>query len=512
MKKSVIDAYLEKVFVIVVMVITGSCLCAAVVFVTLKFMGFYENVSRTALGIFTGTCVLYLLIGLVLVFKGFKKIDGKRAFNNRILKWGKVFVFVILIIQYNFILEMIPSRGIWAYLFYFLILPSLFLDIKLSSAITAGLWISTAVAFILHSDVLLPYPDENYIPELVLCIVAIVLSSAAVLLITFLAGHYLVNAKKEEVEESNNKVQRVLGEITKMSVQLSNASEILSNISQSESTSSEQLSATSASLLENSNIMLDDSKSCQSNLEQLNGNREALGDRMNVVNELSRNLLEETSKSESDLQSLVSTNGAVMDSTAKTKDAFEKLAEDINNVLSLLNSINDIASSTNILAINASIEAAHAGEMGKSFAVVAGEIRDLASRSQKSVKDIQSVIDAVNKNINEMSTIVADNSEKLDAQNISINNTYSEIDNMITGLKNSIRAIEEINGYFEVQRELIDHNYTINEKISSAISQENREFAGINEMISNNASNAAEMAQQVDSLKKMIDTMQELLA
>lgn len=111
-----------------------------------------------------------------------------------------------------------------------------------------------------------------------------------------------------------------------------------------------------------------------------------------------------------------------------------------------------------------------------------------------------------------MKEIVSDNSDKLDAQNISINNTCQEIDNMISGLKDSIQAIGEINGYFDIQKELIDHNYTINKKISSSIRQENQEFAGINEMISDNASNAAQMAQQVDSLNEMINKMHLLLS
>lgn len=221
MKKDVIEVYLERVFVIVLLVITGSCFTAAMTFEILKMMGYYESVSNAALGIFTGTCVLYLTIGFILIFKGFKRVDGKRVFNNKILKIAKPFIAVIIIIQFNFIIQMIPSREFWAYSFYFLILPSLFLDIKMSLITAVGLGISLIVAFNMHPDILLLVNDELYIPELVLCIIAIVLSFGAVLLITFLAGHYLVNAKKEEVEASNNKVQQVLGEITQMSDQLS---------------------------------------------------------------------------------------------------------------------------------------------------------------------------------------------------------------------------------------------------------------------------------------------------
>ena len=123
-------------------------------------------------------------------------------------------------------------------------------------------------------------------------------------------------------------------------------------------------------------------------------------------------------------------------------DRLNTVSQNANEVKEVLSIIRDIADQTNLLALNAAIEAARAGEHGRGFAVVADEVRKLAERTQKSLVEIDATINVVVQSIMDANTDIAHNAEEV--------NTLATI---------SVELQEEINAIASIIHQTTDDTH-----------------------------------------------------
>jgi methyl-accepting chemotaxis protein len=190
----------------------------------------------------------------------------------------------------------------------------------------------------------------------------------------------------------------------------------------------------------------------------------------------------------------IHTLGDQIERNADVITEVEKNSENINTVIEVIQSV---AEQTNLLALNAAIEAARAGEQGRGFAVVADEVRTLAGRTQESTTEINQMIE--NLQINAKSAVNAMNESRQQAKNVV--EQAENADLALNAISESVYRIDEMSSQIATAAE---EQSTVTEEMS-------RNIDHINNMATQNATGAdqtsaagMELSRMAASLKKLV--------
>lgn len=501
----ILQEYRKKVVIFVLAIVCASATAAAVVLPGMKLLGLYPTVSWLACGIFIAIIVVEDLVGIYLIRRSLKE----EVLSDQLESLAKNYLLVLVVVNLNLITWIYPSKESWMFMFYFVILVAFFLDIKFVLKCSATEIVSVVILFFANS---VTQPDKNlFWSDVVLRTICITLSMVGVIILMLFIDKFLLNAKKEQLEKNNARVNMLLESVNSIAGQLGEASYALVGTSQKESASTEELSAISETLLENNTIMMEKSEKSKENLANLEKSSQNMEQKMQNVDQISKELVDISVSNEQALNNLMTMSEEVERSTNKTKEVTDKLLQESGEIGETLDIINGIAESINLLSLNASIEAARVGEAGRGFAVVAQEVGHLAISTKDSLKNVTDVVSRVQNGATEVSEFMNENAEQLLKQNKVIVDTVKGIRTMMELLKQSVEAIDQADSIRYTQSKVIKETVEINEDIAKSIAKENSEFSNIAGMVQNNAEDIVALSNQVDSINDMITELEKIL-
>jgi methyl-accepting chemotaxis protein len=206
----------------------------------------------------------------------------------------------------------------------------------------------------------------------------------------------------------------------------------------------------------------------------------------------------EVSSAARDVLSVSSSLQSIVGEQMDLSERLERLSTEAEQVKSVLSVISDIAEQTNLLALNAAIEAARAGEHGRGFAVVADEVRKLAERTQKSLSESNATVSVIVQSVNDATEIMsrsAKNIQELGEKSQTVEHT----------MKNTV---ETITNAAAIASQTAKDAEVGSEKTKEVIAQ----ITMISELSTTNARSVEEIASAAEHLAKLSDSLSTSLS
>jgi methyl-accepting chemotaxis protein len=299
-------------------------------------------------------------------------------------------------------------------------------------------------------------------------------------------------------KEIKDEITGLSDSVDAMAVQMSEVIGRITDSSNHLASASEQLSSSSVQISEGADRQSSQTSQVATAMEEMNATVIEVAKSSQQASDSARTAQGIAASGGEVVTQAISAMKEVAESTTITAETIKKLGRSSEEIGTIVSVINDIADQTNLLALNAAIEAARAGEQGRGFAVVADEVRKLAERTTKATKEISSMIKTIQ---NETGKAV----DAMDAGTDKVENGVRLANEAGDALKQIVMGVENVT-------DMIGHIATSAEEQSSTTDEITRNMDSIAEVAKSNVAAIGEVSNATNELALLATELKDLVA
>lgn len=240
------------------------------------------------------------------------------------------------------------------------------------------------------------------------------------------------------------------------------------------SEASVQLSNTSQQLADASSVQADSATTTAAAVQQFTVTVESVAESASEVSQLAQSSLKQTEDSRQKINGLVHEMGCVETNVRHISDSVSQFIQSSRQITEMTQQVKEIADQTNLLALNAAIEAARAGEQGRGFAVVADEVRRLAEKSAASANEINLITSNMGHQAAVVEGAVKDGLQSLTSSKTQADLAVTAISSTQSSVQSAVQGVSEISGSVREQSETSNSVAKNIEQIAHMVEENNR--------------------------------------
>lgn len=316
-----------------------------------------------------------------------------------------------------------------------------------------------------------------------------------------------IENNSKDLEKGKRKTENILKEVKESIIGLLDFSKRLKDNVMISGKISKEITTTFSEIASSVDTEAKSVSSISSSLEIVDKEVQAVAQVSKVMHEVSNVTLEATNNGSEQVETLTKAMENVNTIIGETVNLMDTLNSQTENISGILQTINGIVEQTNLLALNAAIEAARAGEHGKGFAVVADEVRKLADSSHKAIKEVTNILNEIMNSTRYVAEKVKSGEHAVQLS-ISVKERVDEVFKQIIG--NTGKVFDQANIIEQEIQKLQEVAYTITDKTRSiaGITQENS--ASVEEVLANVEEQDERINEIITSFKQLEELTEKL--